>query len=578
MTENAPTHRTAHPLRVTVWLCGLALLIAGTPSCSKPSPSISRSGPEASNSATERGRAQSRRANASATASDERPRRRGAPGLASNATPQDNTAQTGFRDERSAVRPAGSSTVAGSQLKPAENISTTSGMPVLAVDERRNADQHPDIRRPLDTTSAITSGQALSGQRNLVPGIRKLEGTHLTLYTDVPSAPEVDELPRVFDLAVEPWCQYFHVDPKQVRSWQMTGYLMDQPERFVNAGMLPGDLPKFLNGYQRGGELWLNEQPSAYYRRHLLLHEGTHAFMHWQLRGTGPPWYMEGMAELLGTHLWKDGQLQLAYFPQTRQELDKWGRIAMVREQFAAGRGLSLEQIATYGPRAHLKNEAYGWCWAAAAFLDGHPDYAQRFRQLSGHVQESNDRFAAYFQKLYDQDRRRLDEQWQLFVVNLDYGYDLQREAIIYEPAASQDGDTVTATIRADRGWQSTGVQVRAGDTYVVRASGRYQIASQPKIWWCEPGGVTIRYHQHLPLGMLVAAVSDQTQPLGGVTPLAHPEPIGLQRELQFSGPGTMFLRVNDAPSELSDNAGELTVTIRRLAGQAGKQLPGQSG
>ena len=33
-------------------------------------------------------------------------------------------------------------------------------------------------------------------------GIRQLEGQHLTLYTDVPSSPEVDRLPAVFDAAV----------------------------------------------------------------------------------------------------------------------------------------------------------------------------------------------------------------------------------------------------------------------------------------------------------------------------------------------------------------------------------------
>ncbi len=280
-------------------------------------------------------------------------------------------------------------------------------------------------------------------QRFAATNIRKLEGIHLTLYTDVPSTPAVDELPKVFDLAIEPWCKYFRVDRKNVKSWKMTGYLMERRERFVDAGLLPADLPPFLNGYQRGGELWVYEQPSDYYRRHLLLHEGTHAFMQWQLKGAGPPWYMEGMAELMGTHRWQDGQLQLAYFPRDRQEVDHWGRIKMVRTEYDEGRGLSLEQIAAYGPTAHLRNEPYGWCWGASAFLDGHPDYSRRFRQLASHVRDSSSNFAAFFQKTYAGDRRQLDEQWQLFVVNLDYGYDLQREAIVYEPVATHNGDTV---------------------------------------------------------------------------------------------------------------------------------------
>ena len=51
-----------------------------------------------------------------------------------------------------------------------------------------------------------------------------------------------------------------------------------------------------------GREFWLFDQPTDYYVRHLLLHEGTHVFMVSFLGGCGPGWYMEGTAELLGTH------------------------------------------------------------------------------------------------------------------------------------------------------------------------------------------------------------------------------------------------------------------------------------
>ncbi len=100
-----------------------------------------------------------------------------------------------------------------------------------------------------------------------------------------------------------------------------------------------------------------------------------------------------------------------------------------------------------------------------------------------------------------------------------------------------------------------------------MTASGRYQIGDQPKIWWCEPGGVTIQYCHGFPLGLLLAGVSDQDHPIQGLTPLATPEPIGLQRELVFATSGTLFLRINDAPSALGDNAGQLQVTIRAVSG-----------
>ncbi len=409
-------------------------------------------------------------------------------------------------------------------------------------------------RRPIDENRATSAG------------IRQLVGKHITLFTDLPSAPEIDELPHVFDLAVAPWCDYFRVNRKSAEAWQMRGFLMGRREQFTAIGLLPDDLPQFLHGYAHNGELWLNEQPSEYYRRHLLLHEGTHAFMQAFLHGMGPPWYAEGIAELMGTHRWENGKLQLRYFPQSRDDVPHWGRIKIVQTEYAAGRAMSIEQINDYSLSAHLRNEPYGWSWAAAAWLDGHPQFAERFRRLPRRVDDSSREFATFFRTQYRSDQRQLVEQWQLFVANLDYGYDIAREAIINEPTRSDEGTTVAVDIRADRGWQATGLIVSAGTTYSLTAAGRYQVAREPKIWWCEPGGVSIRYHQGHPLGMLLAGVSDQTKPLPGITPLAHPEPIGQARELQFATSGTLFLRINDSPAELADNAGQLRVEIRPVA------------
>ena len=104
----------------------------------------------------------------------------------------------------------------------------------------------------------------------------------------------------VFDAAVPLWCEYFGVEPAKVADWKIVGYVIQDKERFAGAGFIRRSLPDFPNGFSQGSQLWLYDQPSGYYRRHLLLHEGTHCFMYRWLGGTGPPWYMEGMAELLG--------------------------------------------------------------------------------------------------------------------------------------------------------------------------------------------------------------------------------------------------------------------------------------
>ena len=433
-------------------------------------------------------------------------------------------------------------------------------------DPRQNAspaDNAPTSALDMTAAPPLPPVPAPDMQRLATAGIRRLEGRHLILYTDIPAQAEVDELPQVFDAAVEPWCAYFGVPVKRLDGWRMTGYLMNRKERFQATGLLPEDLPPFLNGYQRGPELWVYEQPSAYYRRHLLLHEGTHAFMSTQLLGCGPPWYMEGMAELMGTHRWVDGRLQMAYFPQRRDEVEQWGRIKIVQDEVAAGRALTLESITEYGPTAHLKLEPYGWCWAAAAFLDGHPQFRERFRQLPRYVRDETQRFTTRFWALFADDRRAMIEQWQLFVTYLDYGYDLEREAVVYDPPGKTLLGPTEVEIQADRGWQSSGVRVEAGQTYQLEAKGRYQIGVEPRVWWCEPGGVTIDYYRGRPLGQLLAATTDPSQPLVGLTPLARPDVIGTGTEWTARESGTLFLRINDSPAGLRDNAGSLRVLIR---------------
>ena len=194
---------------------------------------------------------------------------------------------------------------------------------------------------------ALTLCWALSGnvagQDVDRPGaIRRLTSTHLTLYTDLPSSPEVDALPQLFDQAFPQWCAYFGIDPAQHANWRVRGYLMCSREAFAAAGFIPGNLPDFASGYSISDSIWCLDQSSEYYRRHLLLHEGTHAFMHSLVGGVGPAWYAEGMAELLATHLLVDGKLKLNYFPTVRVEVSKWGRIEIVQTDYAVRKAKTL--------------------------------------------------------------------------------------------------------------------------------------------------------------------------------------------------------------------------------------------
>ncbi len=406
-------------------------------------------------------------------------------------------------------------------------------------------------------------GVEVDESRAAAAGIRKRTGRRLMLYTDLQTDEEVEILPEVFDQAFPQWCAYFGIDPADHPDWQMTAFLMEDKEAFRQAGLYPDQLPAFENGFSWNYDLWLYEQPTPYYRRHLLLHEGTHGFMNTMLRGCGPPWYMEGIAELLATHRWHDGRLALNSMPAHRDEVPMWGRIRIVQEAFAADRAIHFESLVQYDPAIHPGDEPYGWCWAAAALLDRHPRYQDRFRQLPKYVAEPKADFASRFRQLFADDWDGLAEQWQVFIAGLEYGYDVPRTAIDFTPGRPLPEAGGSVRIAADRGWQNSGFRLAAGASYRVRAAGRYQVADQPRIWWCEPGGVSIRYYQGRPLGVLLAAVRREPPQPGEITALVQPDPVGLGTTLSPSHSGTLYLRINDSAAELFDNAGTLSVYIQ---------------
>ncbi len=448
---------------------------------------------------------------------------------------------------------------------PKENLPYEKGgrLPGDLSDLLTPGEETPQRETPLPK-SAQQVLQRVDMQRVRAAGIRRLEGRRLVLFTDLPPRPEVEELPRVFDAAFPHWCDYFGVDARKHALWRMVGYLMRDPERFERSGLFPREeLPRFKNGYNRLFEFWMYEQPSAYYRRHLMLHEGTHGFMFTLLSGSAPPWYVEGLAEWFGTHSWDGERLRMGFFPRTRDEVPYHGRIKLIRDAVRQGRGMPLEEVFRLGPGAHDEQEAYSWCWAAVTYLSGHPELRERFGRL---CRSRAPDVQAEFQRLFAPDWPRVSEGWQLFAVHLDYGYDLHRTAVLYAPGKPCPAEGVTVTIRTDRGWQSTGVLLQQGNRYLVTAQGRFQLDQHPKPWWCEPNGITYRYHEGLPLGILLGAVRPEPYDARQPSALLRPGVVGRRQLLEPKHTGTLYLRINDYPWDLANNRGTIQVTIRPQA------------
>lgn len=409
----------------------------------------------------------------------------------------------------------------------------------------------PDDRRPVHDDEALARA-----------GIQVYESKRLKLYTDI--EPEIAEkLPPIVDRLYDAHVEYFGPLPldRQGEEFQITGYIMRDEQTFREAGLLE-NVPAILHGRHIANRFWMRHQATKYFTEHLMLHECTHCYMTFVPGYMAPLWYMEGMAELFATHHdGPDGEVQFCVMPSSAEEVPDWGRIPLIRKDVAAGRGLTLRGVEQLGDQDFFQPPAYAWSWALCYFLDANPRYHDRFRVLSQHLRDGE--FATRFEQLQADDHFRT--QWQFFIQDLQYGYDLPLAAVELSPAPQPLGSqSHEMMVAANRGWQDAGVVLKEGTSYEITATGQFTLASEPKPWICEPQGVTLDYFNGEPLGKLVACVEKPASENGQRFKDWKVIPIGKQRTFTAPSAGRLFLRVNDAWNALEDNSGSLTIHLRR--------------
>lgn len=448
----------------------------------------------------------------------------------------------------------------------------------------RGGDAPPRTAAPAGPTAQKSAGDAKSAKpepvfrrddtrpkhddaRAAELGIKRYESKHLLLYTDLD--PDVARtLPPLMDAAYLALEDYFGPLPsnRAGTTFQMTGYVMVDAERFRTAGMLPQKAADLLvHGIYRGAEFWMHSQEYEYYRRHLLVHEGTHCFMSFLSGPRLPDWYIEGMAEYFGTHhLAADGQATFGVMPVDPEDYVGFGRVEMLHEDIDAGRLRRIENVLALGSNDYIQSrrEPYAWSWAFCKFLDANPHSQARFRELRLHL--ANPGFAELFTQLFTADAHDLELEWELFVRNIVYGFDVERAAIDFRTAVPlQSGHVSRTEIRADAGWQATGVHVEAGAAYQLSATGEVTLALEPRPWISQPQGVSIRYAGGRPIGRVLAAVRADAAGLDDTNGWQEFD-VGRSTELSPADSGHLFVRVNDDWNSLADNSGAYSIEISR--------------
>jgi len=400
-------------------------------------------------------------------------------------------------------------------------------------------------------------GATVSEQNRIrAAGIRRIPGKYLTLYTDIPDRPDVDELVKIFDLAIPQWCEYFSMDLTQVGDWHFSGMIIADQQRFLAAGLFPEDLPPFPAGYQRDDNFWVFLQPGDYYTRHLVLHEGTHAFMNRAFGRTGDPWYAEGIAELLAVHFWDGERLQLNYRDNRRNDVPYWGRVKIIKEAVAADAPLQLAEILAASIEDFREIQWYAWAWAACRFFDSHPRYQADFRRIQSHLKQDRRELTKPFWSQLDH-KESMAWEWNLFLREIEYGIDLPHAL----PSLAQRTADRRFQIRADRGWQDTQLDVAEGEQITISADGEFIVRDDGSPWKSHANGVTIAYFNQKPLGQLVAAIgAEEDLQTGELVAIS----IGKQATLTAHTSGRLFLKINDHPAELQENRGALQVEIDR--------------
>lgn len=402
-------------------------------------------------------------------------------------------------------------------------------------------------------------------------GLRVIAGARLVLATDRPARADdgVDELPAVFDQAFAVWCRHYGIDADSLPQWQARGCLMADRERFRAAGLIPADLPAFAHGFCLDDRFWLADQSNSAYRRHLLLHEGVHAFTLTVRSLAAPPWYTEGIAEYLATHRLAhaaDGAPQFipTPLPERAADVEQLGRIERLRRLHATQAAPAFAAVLAATTSGHGDISAYAANWAAVTLLARHPHYADRFTAL-----ERGPLDAALTERLAETDGwddTRASRDFDAFTAEVDYGFDFARSAIDWSPGRPLTGPA-EVKVDAARGWQNTQLRLAAGRRYVLAATGRCTVGAvtdrasgRSTTLASEARGISIRWYRGRPVGRLLAAQWVDRPALG--RPRFEPLAEGPSGEFAALTDGPLYLKINESPGDLADNAGGLSVTI----------------
>lgn len=271
----------------------------------------------------------------------------------------------------------------------------------------------------------------------------------------------------------------------------------------------------------------------------VIQHECTHGFCHMTFGSTGPTWLAEGVAEL--GNYWKDGEAAVDIEPVVMGYLQR------------AEPKRGLLEIAVPGRTPAGTWQDYAWRWALCHMLAFNPNYGDRFKPLAIALME--ERPDVSFESVYGPVAKQVSFEYDQFLGHVGNGYRADLAAWPWKarfrrlPAAAN----LVAKVKAQAGWQASGLEVERAAGYAFEAAGTWRTAAAGEP--CTAAGDAAGR------GRLEAAVLTETDT--GFT-LSAPFALGAKGTCTPPASGRLYLRCADDWTQLGDNDGEVEVTLRR--------------
>jgi hypothetical protein len=264
----------------------------------------------------------------------------------------------------------------------------------------------------------------------------------------------------------------------------------------------------------------------------VVQHEAVHAYCFQSFGSTGPTWYAEGLAEL-GSY-WREGERQV--------NID-----TPVIDYLTRAEPKKLLDIVKAGQITGDSWQAYAWRWALCHLLASNPNYEKRFKIL-GMAMMSGER--ATFESTFGDIAKEISFEYDQFVKNMDNGYRADLCAWQWKPAKPLPKKRkLKRTVKAAAGWQATQIKVQQGVTYDFATKGEWQ--TNPAEEKVSANG------DKSGTGKLIGTVLTDNYMLTEVIPM------GTRGKFTASQNGQLYVRCQDAWSQIDDNSGDLDVYIR---------------